>query len=218
MKQLISILSLTLFLCSCGQKDSKQKETGQNDTDKVANKTEPIDTGSKQKEPEQNPNPVTDPKLITGNSAGPVKIGMTLAQLKDAVKSPLALGKEEEGFEGDKYYPVNEGNSMVMKVLVYADLLRSIVISDKNFHTADSVHIGMLLSDIEKKYGKLSSIDIDEQDDFESADFTNHPGISFRIAVKQKGKRAGIYAKDEFSATKYNPVAYVYAIMIETPN
>jgi hypothetical protein len=162
-----------------------------------------------------NPNPVNDGKLITGDVAGPFKVHSSLAEVRKAVQPPMTLGKAEEGFEGDKYYTVTEGKEKIMRILVYTDHVTEIEIFDKSYHTADSIGIGMLLSDAEKKYGKVTGIAIDEQeDDMEYASFAKNPGVEFIISMSSKGKKAGIYAKEEMETTKYDPKAFISMIRI----
>ncbi len=219
MKHLIFALSAALILFSCGQKkdkktdDSKGKDTVQQPVD-----TNTVVTKDKEAEPTiQNSNPTGDPYLITGNSVGLVMVHMPLAAMKEAVKPPQTFGKRIPDFEGDTLYPVNEGKRLLYTMRVYYEKVTEIVVSDTGLHTADGVKVGMLLSDLEKKYGKITSIDIDEQDDFEYTRFASHPGMTFRVTVKQKGKRAGTYAKDEFTSKTYSPDAFVSAIEIHEP-
>jgi hypothetical protein len=217
MRHFIFIFSAAMILISCGQKDKKQTDQGQGGNDTAQNKTATIDSVSKTNEPGKTDsisNPVNDGKLITGKEAGPFKMGSSLAEIQKAVQAPYTLGKAVDGFEGDKYYTLSQGKDKILRVLVYTDHVTEIMVYDKSFHTSDNVQIGTLLADAEKKYGKIKSLDIDEQEDFEYTSFEKLRGVDFIISVNNKGAKAGVYGKDQFSTTKYDPSAFVSMIRI----
>ena len=107
---------------------------------------------------------VPDAYLITPNSVGKVKLGMTLAQVRKAVH-PLKL-KKTEGREGVPAVEVNSGSGT--DLLLYFDFgpdgeykikesskVRFIHVLSESYATRQGVHKGMLLSEAEKRMGKL---------------------------------------------------------------
>ena len=156
-------------------------------------------------------------KLITKNSVGKVKIGMTLAQVRKTL-GPLTLGKAEAASEGDMSYPIKQGKNLVMTIVIGGGAslkgkVAEIMVLDRSYKTADGVHVGMLLSEAEKKYGQIKEISDDME--MEMVTFTNQPeGFSFTLAGSGKGKLAGIYDKDDQTATKYHAGAKLKSIEI----
>ncbi len=151
-------------------------------------------------------------KLITVNSVGPLKIGMSIAKARRAAR-PLVVSKGSPGFEGEVEYSVRSGKKRVIDFIYYFGKITSIEVWDPGFKTSDGVHVGMKLGDLERIYGKLKGIRIGEQDDFEYAVFTNHPkGLFLRVSVPGKGKRAGVYSKDSMSTTEFNSGIYLSSI------
>ncbi len=154
-------------------------------------------------------------KLITSTSAGVIKLGMSAAEARRRAK-PLKVSKGVNVFEGDMLSRVTEGRKLVMTFIEYTGKITRIDVVDSTYHTAKGVRVGMSLRDVEKKYGKLEKIEIDEQTDYEYAIFANSPaGLKFRVAVSGKGKRAGIYAKDAYETTKFNRGIFIKTIAVE---
>jgi len=163
-------------------------------------------------------------KLITKDSAGNVKIGMTVDQARAAVR-PLILGNGVNEFEGDMRHRIKQGQNLVMTILVggtasiYQGQITEIVVWGKRFQTAEGVRVGMALGDAEKKYGKVEKIEKNEQNDFEYVTFANHPkGILFTLEISGETvscQDAGIYDTNETTATKYNDEVYVKFIEIQ---
>ncbi len=151
-------------------------------------------------------------KLIALGSVGPIKVGMTVAKARRAAK-PLIISRGTPGFEGEVEYTVKNGKARVLTFVEYSGSISSIEVWNKSYRTADGVSVGMSLDNLEKIYGKIKKISIGEQDDFEYAVFTKHPkGLFLRVAVRGRGKRAGIYPDDSFSATRFNPGIYLQSI------
>jgi hypothetical protein len=151
-------------------------------------------------------------RLIAVESVGPIKIGMTVAKARRAAKS-LMISRGTRGFEGEVEYTVRNGRLRVMNFIEYTGKITSIEVLDRNYRTADGVSVGMPLKRLEEKYGKLRKIRIGEQDDLEYAAFANHPqGLFLRVAVRGKGKRAGIYRDDSGSTSNFNDGIFLSSI------
>jgi hypothetical protein len=211
MKKFVSICLFTvLFLC-CKQKESKQPEPAQPKHDTTG-------TGIQKPAEPAKLETVSAPNdlafRVAENVAGPLKLKMELEQARKAFHPPFSIGKGQDGFEGDIMYPVNEGTNRVMTLRVYQNQVSDMDVTDSRYHTKEGVHVGMLLQEAEQKLGKLTSIDIGEQDDKEYAVFSAYRGVRFRLAG-EIGKRAGIYAPEKYTTTRYKPDAKIAALFIE---
>lgn len=159
-------------------------------------------------------------KLITENSAGVIKIGMSAARARKRAK-PLTVSKGVNVFEGDMLSRVMSGKTLVMTFIEYFGKITQIDVWDRTYQTADHVHVGMALSDLEKVYGPIKQIYMDEQDNYEFAVFSNQPkGVNLMVAVPGKGKDAGIYPENKdsaesFTTSKFNPGIYLKRIRLQ---
>lgn len=160
-------------------------------------------------------------KLITQNSAGKVKVGMTVAQARKAA-APMKLSRTSDG-EGIALIAVKEGKVEVMTL--YAGegdraarvnnnaRIEQIWVWDRSYKTANGVHPGMLLRVAEKRYGKVRKIEMSEIESREFAEFASHPkGIDFRL--QGKNDQAGVYPSGSSTATAYTPGAYIDSVQV----
>lgn len=159
--------------------------------------------------------------LITENSAGKVKLGMTVAEVRQAVK-PMTLIRTSDG-EGIALIAVNQGKNTTMTLYAGEEnpdakinenaKIQQIEVWDKSFQTAENVRAGMLLSEAEKKYGKVTKVMMSEIEAREYAEFTNQPkGLDFRLTATNE--TAGIYPNGERETTKYAKTASLLSILV----
>ncbi len=162
--------------------------------------------------------------LITGNSAGKVKLGMTVAQVRKAV-APMKLSRTSDG-EGMALIAVRKGGTDVMILYAGEDdrdsrinekaRIEQIEVWDRSYRTKEGVHSGMLLSDAEKKYGKVNSITLSQIESREYAEFANNPdGLHFRLLGKNGS--AGAYVPNEYEATAYTDGTIIDRIEVRRP-
>jgi len=160
--------------------------------------------------------------VITGESAGAVKIGMTIAEVRKAV-APLKLERTSDG-EGIALIAVKSGEEIVMTIFAGEEdrdaridekaKVEYIMVWDKSYRTAAGVHPGMKIADAEKIYGKVKQIIRSEIESREYVTFTNHPaGIEMRILGKDD--MAGVYAQGTSRTNKYSADAYIFTIDID---
>lgn len=158
---------------------------------------------------------------ITSTSAGPVELGMTVAQVRVAVR-PWKLSRTSDG-EGVALIAVKSGNDVVMTL--YADepdpdakinenaRIELIHVQAGNFVTAKGVHQGMLLKVAEKKYGKIKHIMLTEIESREFATFTNHPkNLDFQVGGSTTP--VGVYALGKNTARRYGKGSFIVAIQV----
>jgi hypothetical protein len=155
--------------------------------------------------------------LITKNSAGSVRLGMTVAQVRKALPK-LKLARTMDG-DGVALIEAKRGDSTEM--LLYAGeenpespineraKVEVIKVFGKAYRTPEGVHPGMPLKDAEKSYGKVRKIEISEIEWREYAKFTRHPeGLQFQIGLPDMG-RVGKYPEGKLETTVYSPSAVV---------
>jgi len=149
----------------------------------------------------------TDAYLITSNSVGPVRLGMTLAQVRKAVG--LMKIKKVEGIEGTPalelmsssqtdmvlYFKDNESmdrfSKNVSKIYESSKVEMINVLSDR-YQTSQGVRIGTLLSKAEKQLGKLENIFYTESRGENVAVFKAFPNLMFSVSgnlVFKEGER-----------------------------
>ncbi|HMO79286.1 MAG TPA: hypothetical protein PKD24_00705 [Pyrinomonadaceae bacterium] len=158
---------------------------------------------------------------ITSDSAGNVRLGMTVAQARKAV-APLVLERSSDG-EGVALIGVKRGRDTVMTLYAGEEdrdakidenaKIEQIWVWDKNYRTDRGVSPGMTLASAEKIYGKVKKITMSEIESREFAEFTNHPsGIEFRLLGK--GGDAGVYPSGSNETTAYSSNAYIFSINV----
>lgn len=159
---------------------------------------------------------------ITENSAGNVRIGMTIAEVRKAV-APMKLERSSDG-EGIALIAVKSGEEIVMTLFAgeedrdakinEAAKVEYIMVWDKSFRTAAGVHPEMRIADAEKIYGKVKQIIRSEIESREYVTFTNQPaGIEIRILGKDD--MAGVYVQGASRTDKYSADAYIFTIDID---
>jgi hypothetical protein len=155
-------------------------------------------------------------QLITQKGAGKVKFGMNLQEVRRAVR-PLKAERDTDG-DGFPSLYVNDGENLVMSVWsacrgeeFFTDpsvKLDVIQVYSKDYSTKQGVRPGMLLSEVEKKLGKVKEIGISESDSRDYAQFERMPdGLWYQLGVG-----GGIYENDSRTTKKYTPDTYIYAI------
>ncbi len=133
--------------------------------------------------PPEKPVPLSPTHLITKNSAGPVRLGMTVAQ------APKALPKQKfaRTADGEGLALIEVKSGQILEMILYAgednaespineqDKVQAISVFGEKYRTAEGVHPGMPLREVEKKYGKLTGISMSEIEMREYAEFPKKP-------------------------------------------
>ena len=171
--------------------------------------------------------------LITPNSAGDIRLGMTIAEARRVFKG-VTFEQNDYGEEAVSV-AIRRGETIVMSLITdqkdkTADdngvvpidetaKIESITFSDPRYRTEDGVHIGMSISDVVQRFGKLKKIDLWEYDGSEHAEFSNSPKTFSFTVTAEKGSRddsrAGIYGNDEYTTTKFTEGAVLESITIK---
>jgi hypothetical protein len=159
--------------------------------------------------------------LITANSAGHVRLGMTVAQVRKAV-APMTLSRTSDG-EGVALIAVKKGNKLVMTIYASEEdrdakinnnaKVEQIWVWDPSYKTNKGVHAGILLVDAEKQYGKVNAITRSEIESREFAQFADQPdGIDFRL--RGKDGMAGIYPSGKDTASTYSDGTIIMTVNV----
>jgi len=160
--------------------------------------------------------------LITKNSVGPIRLGMSVAQARKAVPK-LKFARTTDG-EGMALIEVKGGETADMVLYAGEDdaegpihenaKIQLIKVFGQAYKTANGVHPGMPLREVEKKYGKLTNISMSEIESREYAEFARQPaGLLFQVGLPEIGI-AGKYPEGKRETAVYVPSAVVTNIEI----
>ena len=160
-------------------------------------------------------------RLITRKAAGPVRLGMTIAEVRRSWPGVI-LQRTSDG-EGMALIAVRESKQTLMTL--YAGetnpkarinqraQIEFIEVLDKSFRTEAGVHPKMQLRDVVQKYGELREITTSEIESREYATFARQPaGIQLRVMAEDG--LAGVYGDGKNTTARYSPSAYVFSISI----
>ena len=160
-------------------------------------------------------------RLITGNSAGNIRLGMTVAQARAAL-SGYRFSRTSDG-EGVALIEVSRRGRTHM--FLYAGefdpaspinnsgVIEFIEVRDSTYRTSAGVGPEMRVRDAENRYGKLTSIMLSEIEAREFARFASQPaGIDFR--VQNRRGMAGIYPSGQTITTRYSGTAYIWSVIV----
>lgn len=158
---------------------------------------------------------------ITGNSAGSVRIGMTVTEARRAM--PRYTFRRTSDGEGIALIEIRMGNQTHMTL--YAGefdpgqpidntaKIEFIEVWNRSYRTAAGVYPQMLVRNVESRYGKLTSIMTSEIESREYGRFTNQPG-NIDLRLEARNSRAGVYAQGETTTTRYSRTAYIRSIIV----
>ena len=175
---------------------------------------------------------------ITPKSVGVIKLGMTMAEARKALPEGQKLGPAP-GDEGHAMIGVYEGDKLLMTIGFWEnsqhvepkDLppfdekqkIEWIDIHDSRYRTAEGVHVGMKIADVEKKYGRFRHMN--RVSHFgETGTFTEQPEYLLFLFERAEGQdSAGVYDQPRVDnehgnmperSLKYTPGATIGEIQI----
>jgi hypothetical protein len=153
--------------------------------------------------------------LITSNSVGSVTLGMTIKQAIELIKPERyeRIGPGDSGFHTyiKEYDEVlfSMYSSRDQNYIINPDVkIEVISVFNERFKTQDQVYPGMLLKEVEKKWGKLKEIVISDADSGEYAKFEKQPK---KLTLKVDG---GKFKEGERRTDKYEKDGKIYCISI----
>ncbi len=156
-------------------------------------------------------------KLITAGSAGPVKIGMTLSEVRKAL--PGSTFEAVTDGDGVPLIAVNQGKNVLFHLYAGQDEAREpldpgrkieqIEIWDPSYKLKTGVGPETLLADASKKYGGISVIMESEIEARQYVEFVNGPpDIGFRIDY------SGVFKSGENRTKDYKKGAKIFSLII----
>ncbi len=154
--------------------------------------------------------------LITSKSAAGVRIGMTVSQARK-VLSGCRLKRSSDG-EGVVLIAADCGRKHVMTFYAGEEdfearideraKIEFIEVWDPRFKTRDGIHPKMLVSQAEKRIGKLKKIILTEIESREFIEFSQErKGIAYRVY-------GGIYPPGKTTTTRYRLGIRLYSIQV----
>ncbi len=159
---------------------------------------------------------------IKANSAGPVKLGMTIGEARAAM--PTATFKRSSDGEGIALVEISENGQTLMELYANEEdpesnvnneaVINFIQVWSPDFMTEGGVHVGMTVNHAEKSgLGDLKEIIMSELESREYATFTKQPsGLTFRVLHDQGA--AGMYRNGEMTTTRALPGATIFRIEV----
>ena len=163
--------------------------------------------------------------LITSNSVGIVRLGMTVAKARKLLKG-YTIKRISDG-DGLALIAITKGRKTLITIYAGEEdaekpinekaIIECIYVWDETFKTADGIHPNMSVRDAEKILGKVQEVFMSEIESREFAVFTKKPkGLLFRVDVNSEGEYpfAGDYAKGKRHSETYTPNAFIISIQV----
>ena len=163
----------------------------------------------------------TTSAIVTANSAGSVKLGMTIAEAQAEMKeADFKRSADEEGvalvtvsMDDKPILRLSAGEENVEAAVDGKAVIEFIDVMDPDYKTTDGVHAGMSIEEAEKAYGKASELVTSELEAREYVTFLKQPsGLFFRLS--NKNGTAGIYKAGEMVTTNYRPGSEIAVIEV----
>ncbi len=161
------------------------------------------------------------PPLVTANSAGSIRLGMTIAQAQEAMEE--AAFERSSDAEGIALVTVTMDGKAIMRLSAGEENSESAVdgkavidfidVLAPGYKTKEGIHPGMSLEDVEEIYGKASELVMSELEAREYVTFPRQPsGLFFRLS--NKNGSAGIYKAGDMVTTSYRPGSEIAVIEV----
>jgi hypothetical protein len=158
--------------------------------------------------------------LVRSGQVGPVRVGMTIAKVRLALRGTsfrriedadhmTVLQVVRNGVRIMDLYPNDEGNYTEHATL---DLIH---LYDPACATAEGVHPGLPLTEVEQRFGKLLRLERTEVDSREYAEFEKQPNW---MDVQAGFGEAGRYARGKRCAYQYAPDSKVESLWVTLPH
>ncbi len=158
---------------------------------------------------------------VTGYSIAELKIGMTISEARKAMR--YATFRRVSDGEGIPLIGVYLKSRQLMNFYAGEEssegpidenaVIEFIETRSSGYRTSEGIRVGMKVSDVESRLGKLKEIFMSEIESREFAEFSERtPGLQFRLQAPNDN--AGIYPEGEMVAQSYRPGATVFSISV----
>lgn len=158
-----------------------------------------------------------EPWTVTPTGIGPVTLGASIDEVREALPEPYVLG-DEVPIAPDLQGHVVSVDGAVHLLIPATDtgVIETIIVLDDSYQTIEGIGPRSLIGDAEDVYGDVR-LEWSEEDQGRervlAAD--GPPGLSFR-ASEAVGPQAGIYGNDQTSTVLYDPASRLTSIWIVT--
>jgi hypothetical protein len=221
----LAVGAVALMLVGCSRPETAQSETAQSETaqaETAPSETAQADSATAELHPEvgtaSDVATGTRTCLVTDSAIGPIRLGMTLAEVRQALPS-ATLERSEDG-DGAAWISVLVGGENLMSFAAEddgageIDLTKSIRLMETfspSCRTIDGVHPGSLVLDAERVMGKTAKIVKSEIESREYIEFERHPaGMTFRLDY------TGIFQPGSRETRRFDPAGKIFSIAISS--
>jgi len=81
------------------------------------------------------------------------------------------------------------------------------------FHTTEGIHVGMLVTDVERRFGPVRQVTLSEIEQRQYVEFARQPAfLTFRLDY------TGIFVPGAHETTRFEPGAKIFSIAVSMPN
>jgi hypothetical protein len=216
----LAVGAVALMLVGCSRPETAQSETAQAET--THSETAQADSASTERQADVGTPadaPIgTQTCLVTDSAIGPIRLGMTLAQARDAL--PSATFERSEDGDGAAWISVLVGGESLITLASEddgageIDWAQSIALMETfspSCRTANGVHPGSLVLDVEKTMGKTTKIMKSEIESREYIEFERQPaGMTFRLDY------TGIFQPGSRETQRFDPAGKIFSIAISS--
>jgi hypothetical protein len=157
--------------------------------------------------------------LIQADSVGPVRNGMTVAQVRQTLRGVTLRGSQDG--DGLPLMQVIRNGLHTMDLYVGAEgapMERSkiglIRVFDAACSTRDGVHPGMALAEVAKRWGRLQRMMVSEIESREYAYFEKLPAW---LEIQVGNGQAGIYPPGKRCTTNYSGSTHIASLWVSHP-
>ena len=161
----------------------------------------------------------SDSLLITATRVGGFALGATLADARRAhlgatvarVSDGEGVGLVEATLAGGASVILYAGEENPEAAIDWARTITTIEVFDPVFRTAEGIHPGSPVGEVERAWGKVRGIVRSEIESRQLVEFTRQPE-GFTLRLNDKGR----FAEGSRVTTTYEPGASIYSIAIST--
>jgi hypothetical protein len=156
---------------------------------------------------------------IRVNTVGAVHAGMTVRQAREVLAGTQF--KQSEDIDKIAIFIVTRGATRLMDLYPYQEdgvkessKIELVRVYDPACVTAEGVHAGMPLAEVQKRFGKLKRLTLNDGLPREIAEFEKVPSW---LEIDAGDGSAGIYPKGMHCADRFKPSATVFSLWVSHP-
>lgn len=156
-----------------------------------------------------------EPWTITPDGLGPITLGSTIDQVREALPDAYVLGDEVPiAPDLDGHVVSVDGAVHILIPATENGTVETIIVLDESYQTGEGIGPRSLIGDAEDLYGDVRLEWSEEDQGREQVLFADGPsGLSFR-ASEAVGPQAGIYGDDQTSTVLYDPSSRLTSVWI----